>query len=123
MSDSIKVQVTEDWQRDAITLVPYDHTGVGTFVGRVDQFREGDVPVLRMHHVPADAERQDSAGINISLEVARALYDALGRHFGIQPEPASRELVDVLKDVQAREAERVDHLIGVMTAPEPRRSR
>lgn len=122
---SIKVQVTEDWQRDALTLVPYDHTGAGTFVAMVDQFREDDVPTFRMRHVPEEERQVTSAGINVSLEIARALYDALAQHFGVQPEPASRELVDVLKDVAGREAERVDHLIGVMTRPAdppPRRS-
>jgi hypothetical protein len=115
----IRSVVTEDWQRDALRVVMVDHharlvsiigsAGAGTFV-----------PILRM--TPYDPEAMtgpdaEEVGILLPLAVARELYDALGRHFGVVPEPASRELVDVLKDMHGREADRVDHLIGVMTHP------
>lgn len=124
----IRSIVTEDWQRDALRVVMVDHHA--RLVSLMGGGLPGSAPILRM--TPYDPEAmtatdEQEAGILLPLAVARELYEALGRHFGIQPEPASRELVDVLKDTQAREAERVDHLIGVMTAaiapPEGRRTR
>lgn len=113
----IRSVVTEDWERDAVRVVLVDHDS--NQVSMVELDDHAPTPLLRM--VPfrtwTDLPDDDQAGILLPSVVARELYDALGRHFGIQPEPASRELVDVLKDIQAREAERVDHLIGAMTPP------
>jgi hypothetical protein len=115
MSD-VRTIITEDWQRDAVRVVMVNHHAhlVALMTGGLP----GSTPMLRM--MPYDPEGMTGAdeqevGILLPLAVARELHEALGRHFGIVPEPASRELVDVLKDTQAREAERVDHLIGFLT--------
>lgn len=114
----IRSVVTDDWQRDAVRVVLVDHGA--RLVSLMGNALPGGTPILRM--TPYDPESmtatdEQEAGILLPLAVARELHEALGRHFGIQPEPASRELVDVLKDMHGREADRVDHLIGVMTHP------
>lgn len=115
-----KTIITEDWQRDALRVVIVDHdthrvslvTGGG---------RRSRTPVM-LSMVQYDPEGMtttdaEEVGILLPLNVARVLYEALGRHFGEHQDPASRELVDTLKAVAEREGARVDKLLDYATAP------
>lgn len=119
MTTALTVQVTDDWQRDALRLVPFRHTEGGVMVGTITT-GPGATPYLRLVFQPHEEmspearDRELEMGVTIQTDVARALYEALGRHFGDHQDPASRELVDVLKDTQAKEAERVDLLLSLM---------
>ena len=116
MPAALTVMVSEAWQYDALTLSPSRRTEGAARVGKVPE-RPGACPSLSLGFIPNEGLRgePEPAGITIQVDVARALYEALGRHFGDHQDPASRELVDVLKGVQAREAERVDLLLGRVT--------
>jgi len=120
MTTALTVQVTDDWQRDALRLVPYRHTEGGVMVGTITH-GPGVTPYLRLvfqpneEMTPEARDRAEEAGVTIQTDVARALYEALGRHFGDHQDPASRELVDALKGQAAREGDRVDLLLGRLT--------
>lgn len=114
----VRTVITEDWQRDAIRVVMVDHAA--STVLHVTDGLGTDTPMVKMVWYDREdmtTEREQAAGILLPLAVARELHDALGRHFGVVPEPASRELVDVLKDIQAKESERVDLLIQAAVTP------
>lgn len=121
MTNHLTVQVTEDWRRDGLRLVPYRHGEGATYVAQVSEPMEGVTPYLRLMPVldsePYDRDREMEAGITIQVELARAIYEALGRHFGDHQDPASRELVDTLKDTVNTESARVDRLLEYVTAP------
>lgn len=124
MSTDLKTFVTEDWQRDALRVVLVNHH---THQASQVHFPlgEGSTPMLQM--LPYDPEGaeydEQEAGILLPLTVARALYEALGRHFGDHQDPASRELVDALKVQAQQNGERLDGALGALiqiaTAPRP----
>ncbi len=116
---TVKTYVTEDWQRDALHLVLVDHDARRVAIVQGGGPLSGP-PVLQMTTYDPEAMTpagREEVGIPLPLSVAREVYEALGRHFGDHQDPGSRELVEVLKDVQAREAERVDLLIAHATMP------
>lgn len=117
MAEALTVQVTEDWQRDALVLTPYRQTTGGTYVGQVGVLHAGAPPHFSLTFRPHDATAPDDAGemgLSIQVDIAHALYEALGRHFGHVQDPASRELVDVLKVHADLEGGRVDRLISAL---------
>jgi hypothetical protein len=115
-TNDLKAFVTDDWQRDALRVVMVDH--YGHLVSKVVTDPAGATPILKLvGYDPPSMTKDDEqgAGILLPLVVARELYEALGRHFGDHQDPASRELVDVLKAQVGREGERVDAMIGHLT--------
>lgn len=124
MAEALSVQVAEDWRRDALVLTPYRQTTGGTYVGQVGVLHAGAPPHFSLTFRPHDASAPDDAGemgLSIQVDIAHALYEALGRHFGHVQDPASRELVDTLKVTYAREAARVDLMLqAVLPSTDPR---
>ena len=114
MSEDLKTFVTEDWQMDALRVVLVNH-----HLRRVAMVRDtvGGSPMLAMEVYDPEAitrEDEQEVGILLPLVVARAIYEALGRHFGDHQDPASRELVDALKVQAQQNGERLDGALGAL---------
>lgn len=119
--NDIKAVVTEDWQRDALRVILVDHNA-----RRVSQVQVlgPSCPVFQMLPYDPEAmtrEEEQDAGLLLPLVVARALYEALGRHFGDHQDPGSRELVDALQSQVLAEGIRVDAALDALVKIATRR--
>jgi hypothetical protein len=123
MSDTLPglaVELTQDWRRDGIRLVPYRRYDGGTVqVGLVSAV-EGSAPFLRLMPVAhsddplLQRKEDDSAGI-IPEVASQGLIDGAG-HVLLEDhqDPASRELVDSLGSRLLTEELRVDKMMDAL---------
>lgn len=96
------VRVEDDWMRDkvAVLLAEADERWIEVF----------DFDAVTVTRRERDArEVSDAEPLRLSHDMARALYEALAKHFGGAPETAT-----LRKDYEAERA-RVDTFIGHLT--------
>ena len=94
-------RVEDDWMRDRVAILLADAND-----SRIEVFNFEAVSIVTSER---DAMPPDTTPLRLSHDMARALYEALAKHFGGSPETAT-----LRKDYEAERA-RVDVFISYMT--------